>query len=68
MHGDAVKVLSSVFITIQSDTIDYSIRDFHKISLELLLFEWGSFFDRPVYKDIYFLRRITVQDKIFDTK
>ena len=39
MHGDAVKVLSSVFITIQSDTIDYSIRDFHKISLELLLFE-----------------------------
>ena len=49
MHGDAVKVLSSVFITIQSDTIDYSIRDFHKISLELLLFEWGSFFGRLVY-------------------
>ena len=61
-HGDAVKVLSFVFIIAQSDTrnIEYLISWLQKISLEQLLFEEGTFSEPLVFKDIYFLERTSL--------
>ena len=61
-HGYAVRFLSSVFITAQSDTRnrEYLISWLLKISLEQLIFELGTFSEALVFTEIYSLGRISL--------
>ena len=61
-HGDAVRVLSSVFIISQSDTrnIKYLISWLQKISPEQLLFEYGTFSEPLVFRDKYIFQRTSM--------
>ena len=53
-HGDALRVPSSVFIILQSDTRNraYLISWLQKKSLKQLLFEEGTFSKPLVFKDV----------------
>ena len=61
-HGDAVRVLSFIFITAQKDTRnrEYLISWLLKISLKQLLFQYGTFSEPLVFKDIYILERASL--------
>ena len=61
-HGDAVRVLCSVFIIAQSDTKNTECLTswLQKISLEQLLFESGIFSELLVFKDIHLLERTSL--------
>ena len=48
-HGDAVRLLSSVFVITQSNR-EFSVIWLLKISLKQLLFEWGTFSECLVYQ------------------
>ena len=59
MHGDTVRVLSSVFIIAQNDTreIKYLISWLQKTSLGLLLFEKVTFSEPLDFKGMYFFEK-----------
>ena len=56
-HGDAMRVVSSVFIIAQIDTRnrEYLIRQLQKKILKQILFDQGTLSDSLVFKEIYFL-------------
>ena len=56
-HGDAMRVVSSVFIITQIDTRnrEYLIRQLQKKILKQILFDQGTLSDSLVFKEIYFL-------------
>ena len=56
-HGDAMRVVSSVFIIAQIDTRnrEYLIRRLQKKVLKQILFDQGTLSDSLVFKEIYFL-------------
>ena len=56
-HGDAMRVVSSVFIIAQIDTRnrEYLIRRLQKKILQQILFDQGTLSDSLVFKEIYFL-------------
>ena len=56
-HGDAMRVVSSVFIIAQIDTRnrEYLIRRLQKKSLKQILFDQGTLSESLVFKEIYFL-------------
>ena len=56
-HGDAMRVVSSVFIIAQIDTRnrEYLIRRLQKKILKQILFDQGTLSDSLVFKEIYFL-------------
>ena len=56
-HGDAMRVVSSVFIIAQTDTRnrEYLIRRLQKKSLKQILFDQGTLSESLVFKEIYFL-------------
>ena len=65
-HGYVVKVLSSLFITPQSNTRNREslISCLLKISLEQLIFGYSTFSELLVFTEFYFLERISLFYKL----